>query len=136
MRTFKGWVIVTACVAVYAMPILAGAQQPPQLETLEESEEPTVTIREPQQERRISERRAPGGKVTEIRVTVGNSTYYLRPNDQVGSALPGDAQSSTMRAAQWQVLAFDLPSPQEVREAEAAADVPPPPPPPAVPDKK
>ena len=76
--------------------------------------------------------------MTEIEVTVGNSTYYLRPNDPAGSALPGDLQSSTTRAAQWQVLAFDLPGPQEVREAteEAAAEAPPPPPPPAAPDKK
>ncbi len=135
MRTLKVWSAVAASVAAYAMPWLALAQQPagnvppPRLEKLEEGEEPTVTIRKPEQQRKTAEKRAPGGKVTEIKVTTGGSTYYLKANDSAGSALPGDTQGSNLRAAQWEVLEFDLNQSKEAKEAEAAetATVPPPP---------
>lgn len=143
MRTLKAWPMYAACLAAAALPLAASAQQqsgntappPPQLEKLEEGEEPAVTIRQPDQQRaRTVEKRAPGGKVTEVQVTSGKSTYVLKANDSSGSALPGDTQSSLLRAPQWQVLEFDLGRPKEdkeAREAEAAeaAQVPAPPPP-------
>ncbi len=134
-----------ACIAA-ALPLASSAQQsgntappPPQLERLEEGEEPAVTIRQPDQQRaRTVEKRAPGGKVTEVQVTSGKSTYVLKANDSSGSALPGDAQGSFLRAPQWEVLEFDLSRSKEAREAEAAqaAQVPPPPAPAAAPAAK
>lgn len=134
MRTLKAWHIAAACVAAYAMPLLAAAQQPadapppPKMEKLEEGEAPGVTIRKPGQERKITEKRAPGGKVTETKVTSGKSTYYLKPNETPGT-VPGDTQSSANRGAQWEVGEFDL-GHGEATEVPAVAA------PPAAPAKK
>lgn len=67
-----------------ATPLWATAQQPsdtpPKLEPLQEGEEPAVTIRKEDGERQVTETRK-NGKVTEIKVKSGKSTYYLKPND-------------------------------------------------------
>ena len=135
MRTNKVWHVIAAAIASYAMPIAVSAQQPPKLEKLDEGEAPAVTIRKPDQKSKVQEKRAPGGKVTEIKVTSGRSTYVVKPNDPAGSALPGDTQSNSIRPAQWEVKEFDLGRPKEPKEgAEAGAGqaaVAPPPPAPA-----
>jgi Protein of unknown function (DUF2782) len=138
MRSLTLPSLAAACIAAYAISLPAAAQQrgndappPPQLENLEEGEEPAVTIRKPEQERTTTtEKRGPGGKVTEVKVTTGGSTYYLRPNDQAGSTLPGEGQSNSARAAQWEVKTFDLIPQRDAQEAaaEQAAEVPAPPP--------
>jgi hypothetical protein len=136
MRTFEVRHIVIACVAACAVPFPACAQPapdnaappPPQLEKLEEGTPPAVTIRKPEQRSTVTEKRAPGGKVTEIKVTNGKSTYYLKPNDPVGSAAPGDTQSSTNRGAQWEVMEFDLGRRAEQKKEEQAAEAAPTPP--------
>lgn len=129
MRSLTLPPLVAACIAAYAISLPVSAQQrggndappPPQLQKLEEGEEPAVTIRKPEQDRTTtSEKRAPGGKVTEVKVSTGGSTYYLKPNDQAGSSLPGDAQSNSARAAQWEVKTFDL-TPHRDPQEEAAA---------------
>lgn len=127
MRTNKVWHVLAASIASYAMPLVVNAQQPPKLEKLEEGEAPAVTIRKPEQKSKIQEKRAPGGKVTEVKVTSGRSTYVVKPNDPSGSALPGDTQSNTTRPAQWEVKEFDLGRTKEQKEA-VAADAPSPPP--------
>lgn len=133
MRTNKVWHVAAAFIASYAMPLMAGAQQPPQLEKLEEGEPPAVTIRKPEQRNKIQEKRAPGGKVTEVKATSGGSTYVVKPNDPAGSALPGDTQSNTTRPAQWEVKDFDLGRPSDRKEAVEAATADTVPPPAAVP---
>ncbi len=128
MRTFRVWPVAAAVVAALAIPLPAVAQQqpnaappPPKLEKLEEGEPPAVTIRQRERRAKITQKRAPGGKVTEVKVSTGGSNYVVKSNDQAGSALPGDAQSSTMRPAQWEVLEFDLgKKSREAREAEEA----------------
>lgn len=120
MRKFKLWSIVSVCLAALVAPLPAAAQQakpavdgtPPKLEKLEEGEAPAITIRKPEGERKITEKRSQG-KVKEVKVQSGKSTYYLKPNEPVGSALPGDAESSSMRAPQWQVLEFGQPKPTQ-----------------------
>lgn len=142
MRTFKVWPVTAALLAAYAIQLPASAQQadvppPPTLENLEEGEPPAVTIRKPGEEKQITEKRAPGGRVTEVKVSTGGSTYYLRPQDPPGSALPGDTQASPFRPAQWEVLEFDVIRSKEAQEAEAAqAATVPAPPAPAEPAKK
>lgn len=125
MRTFQLWPLVAACTAFTGI-LPAAAQQeqaasnaaPPQLEILEEGEEPAVTIRPPQQKQNISEKRAAGGRVTEIRVESNNSTYYMQP-DQTGGN-----QAGGLRGPQWEIFRFDL---KRTDEAVKTADVPPPP---------
>jgi hypothetical protein len=121
-------------------PLFASGQQatapgdaPPQLEKLEEGEAPAVTIpgREPRHS--ITETRD-RGTVTNIRVESGNSTYYIRPQSSVGSALPGDGQSTVTRPAQWQILEWESGSKNQAPQGDAAATVPPPPP--LAPDRK
>lgn len=129
MCTNKAWRLIIAGIAIQAISLAASAQQPPKLEKLEEGEAPAVTIRKPDQKSRIQEKRAPGGKVTEVKVTTGGSSYVVKPNEPAGSAQPGDLQSNTIRPAQWEVKEFDLGRPKTKEQEEAqAADVPAPPP--------
>ncbi|WP_199710668.1 DUF2782 domain-containing protein [Noviherbaspirillum cavernae] len=129
MRLFKVVSIVTACIAACATSFPVNAQQPagnapppPRLEPLEEGEAPAVTITRPDvQQETTTQTRARGGKVTEVKVNRGNNTYYLKPNDQAGSAAPGDAGGSTIRGAQWEVLNFDFGPAKEAKEAQAEA---------------
>jgi hypothetical protein len=127
MRTNKAWRLAAACIAIQAMSLTAYAQQPPQLENLEEGEAPAVTIRKPEQRGRIEEKRVPGGRVTEVQVTSGGSTYVVKPNDGTGGAYQGDLQSNTIRPPQWQVKEFDFvrSKTKEQEEAEAATPAPP-----------
>ncbi len=108
-------------VAQPAPPGLAAqpAPPPPELEKLEEGEPPAVTIRKPGEDGRnqgnsIKERRD-HGQTKEIEVKSGPSTYYIRPNPQLGGSTPGDAQSPPPSSAQWKVGEFDwgVKKPQE-----------------------
>jgi hypothetical protein len=125
--------IIAVCVAGYAYCLPVAAQQadqnaaPPKLEKLEEGAAPAVTIRGSESGQKMIQKREQG-RVTEVKVKSGNSTYYLKPNVPAGSAVPGDAQSDTTRPAQWKVLEFDLQREQDKKEAAAkATSVPPPP---------
>ena len=138
MRALKARSIVTTCVASLAMSMLAHAQQaapqavpqpPAGLESLQEGEAPAITIRKPSGETKTTEKREQG-KVTQVKVQKGKSTYYVKPNDQVGNYLPGDAESSTNRAPTWQIKEFDLGRQRPVTEVEPAQILPPAPPPP------
>ena len=121
-----------------AMPVLAqqpgaraDAPPPPRLERLEEGEAPAVTIPGGgQPERSITERREQG-RVTEVEVRTGRSTYVVKPLSPAGSALPGDTQANTNRAAQFKVKEFDLSKPEDLKprpqpQAPQAPAAPPP----------
>lgn len=137
MRLFSAIAVFAWCATLLTTAIAqqdTDAPTPPQLETLDEGEPPAITIRKPGggDEQQITQTRK-GGKVTEIRVKTRGSTYYLKPNDQVGSALPGDAQASVIRPPQWEVLEFDLTRQMDETEqaddaAQSAVDDPVPPP--------
>jgi hypothetical protein len=129
--------LLTAFPLIFAAAMPALAQQPrtradapppPQLERLEEGEAPAVTIPGGgQPERSITEMREQG-RVTEVEVHTGRSTYVVKPLNPAGSALPGDTQANTNRAAQFKVKEFDLGKPEERKpqpEPQAPA-VPPP----------
>ncbi len=97
------------------------AQTPPQLERIEPgSDVPTTTI-PPKERTRITEKRANDGSVTEVEVQSGKSRYIMKPNVAPGNAQPGDAQSSAIRAPQWQVLEFDFGNPKKQAADQAAA---------------
>jgi hypothetical protein len=144
MRTSKIWFTIIGCIAGCTAHVAAIAQQPapavapppPQMEKLDEGEEPAITIHKPETEKKITEKREKG-KVTEIKVQSGKSTYYLKPNEQAGAGLPGDAQSNANRAPQWQVLEFGRVQPPKEGDPNNT-QVPPQPPakPQAEPDKQ
>ena len=129
-KTISKLVLAGLCFTAIAQPAQAPSEVPPKLEKLEEGSAPGITIRQREGERKMTEKREKG-KVTEVKVHSGKSTYYVKPNDPAGSALPGDAQSSTNRGAQWQVKEFELGNQNQSVGAEAAKV---PAPPPAIPE--
>ena len=81
---------------------------PAPLQKLEEGQDPGITVRPSGPDRGTADQRDNAGRVTETEVKTGSTTYYVRPNNQVGNAMPGDQQSSGNRAAQFKVKEFDL----------------------------
>jgi hypothetical protein len=65
----------------------------------------------------VTEKRMRGGRVTEVEVNSGRSTYILKPNTQYGSTVPGDTQSNVNRAPQWQIFGFDLKRPEDKNQS-------------------
>jgi hypothetical protein len=117
---------------------LAQAQQtpssaPPKLERIEEGSEAPITVT-PQQRNanQITEKRE-GGRVTEVEVKSGKSSYTMKANPPGAISQPGDATGSTLRPPQWKVLEFDLfkKKQKEGEEADAGTAAAPPPPPPS-----
>lgn len=117
MHTRPLTLLAALCIA--ATPLMTFAQQPakqlvqpapppPQMQTLNEGEAPTITIHKPGVAEETITQQKKQGKVVDVKVQTGSGTYHLKPNDQAGSALPGDVESSAMRGSQWQVLEFDL----------------------------
>ena len=109
----------------------ADAPPPPQLERLEEGDAPAVTIPGGgPAEKSITQKREQG-RVTEVEVRTGRSTYVVKPLNPSGSALPGDTQSNTNRAAQFKVKEFDLSKPEDLKPQTAPQVLPTPAAPPA-----
>ena len=137
MRASHSWLALP--LVLLAAGAAAQSAQPPQLDQIEEVDNPVTVTAKPGTETKIVEKRE-GGRVTEAKVRSGGSTYTVKPNTPAGSALPGDAAGSANRGPQWTVLEFDLLAKKKKRSAEEAEkeDGPPPPPPaqPAAPATK
>jgi hypothetical protein len=127
MRTLKPGPHACLQAAALLAPLLlcwpAVAQQtttpvdaPPKLEKLEEGEPPTLKLDKPEVKQKVTQR-ADGGQIQEEQVQSGGSTYYVHPNQQVGTAQPGDAQSTTNHGVQWKVYEFDLGAKDKKNEA-------------------
>ena len=133
MRIPRIWFIFAACVMAF-LPLCVNAQTaaaisappPPELQKLDESNDPGITVRPSDGEQKVTEKRK-NGKTTEVKVQKGKNTYYVKPNEQVGSVLPGDTQATSTRPAQWVVKEFGKKKPAEERDVEGAPAVPPPP---------
>ncbi|WP_409269718.1 hypothetical protein [Massilia sp. BHUDP2] len=154
LRTSSRLKLLTLCLIAHTGLAAAQAQQqapaqqrpaqtPPQLERIEPGSDTPATTIPPKERTRITEKRGNDGSVTEVEVQSGKSRYIMKPNVAPGNAQPGDAQSSAIRAPQWQVMEFDFGNPkkQQTDQANTApspapakagvparADVPPPPP--------
>lgn len=138
MRTTGFWSLVTLAAAIFAAPVAVHAQSeqadprastppPPQTMTLEEGEAPAVTITPPNTEKKITEKKSQG-RVTEVKVQTGRTTYYAYPNDTPG-AMRGDVQSSTSRPVQFEIGRFGPPyeHPPAAEPVDALAPAPAPP---------
>lgn len=139
MRTTGFWSIVTLTAAIFAAPAAVHAQSeqadprantppPPQTMTLEEGEAPAVTITPPNTEKKITEKKSQG-RVTEVKVQTGRTTYYAHPNDTPG-AMRGDVQSSTTQPVQFEIGRFGPPyeHPRAAEPVDTLAPAPAPPP--------
>jgi hypothetical protein len=130
---------LTLCLLAHAG--MAGAQQqptqpqptdkPPKLERIEPGSDVPATTIPSKRGTQITEKKQ-NGQTTEVDVTAGGSHYTMRPNTPAGNAQPGDANSSAIRAPQWQVLEFDMNAKRKAAGAStegapAPAEAPPPP---------
>jgi hypothetical protein len=144
MRPSQLWQI-TLCVASLAIPLVSNAQAtapvssaPPKLEQLDEDIPPALKKQnpnlkpsaKPEVKPTITEKREQG-RVTEVKVKSGKSTYYLKPNNQFGNTVHGELQSNDVRGAQWSVKEFDLGQKKKPKPKDDASnsEAPPPPPP-------
>jgi hypothetical protein len=142
-RTSTRLATLTLCLLAHAG--MAGAQQqpaqpqptdrPPKLERIEPGSDVPATTIPSRRGTQITETKQ-HGQTTEVQVNAGGSRYTMRPNTPAGNAQPGDAESSAVRAPQWQVLEFDLnakrkaagaPAEAAPAPAPARAEAPPPP---------
>jgi hypothetical protein len=124
--------IASLCLLAAAGQAFAQTGQPtpsPKLERVPDTDAPLSVAPKREGGTQITEKRE-GGQVTEVKVKSGKSRYTVKPNNKVGNAQRGDAQSSDSRAPQWTVLEFDLGKKKPKEGTPAPADVPPPPPPP------
>lgn len=99
--------------------------QPPKLEKLEEGEPPSLKIGKPAPQQKVTETRDDNG-VKEVKVQTGVSTYYVKPDQEVGNSLPGDVQSVHNHGAEWKVFEFDLGSKGKKSEKSDDSNVAPP----------
>ena len=117
---------------------LAQAQQtpssaPPKLERIEEGSDTPITVT-PQQrnDKKITEKRE-GGRITEVQVTTGKSSYTMKATPPDSVMQTGDTTGSTLRPPQWKVMEFDFGKKKQSAGDEGAAattaTAPPPPPP-------
>jgi len=122
LRTFPR---LTLSIALLGCAGAAGAQTPataqPPTERIEPGSDVPATRIEPQRGPQIREKRNNSGQVTEVEVKSGKSRYVMKSGQPVGNAQPGDAQSSGIRAPQWQVLEFDLNGKRKAAADAAAA---------------
>ena len=129
MRTFKFRQFLA--LSLLALSAAAGAQTPssapPKLEKIDEAGDAPITVTgKPDSEKKITEKREQG-KVTEVKVKSGKSTYYVKPNAPAGSAQPGDLTGNANRGPQWKVMEFDLGKKKKTPQEQDAADNAPPP---------
>jgi len=122
-RTFPR---LTMSIALLAGAGAALAQTPatgqPPIERIEPGSDVPATRIEPKRGTQIREKRNNSGQVTEVEVQSGGSHYVMKSGQPVGNAQPGDAQSSGIRAPQWQVMEFDLNGKRKAAGTAAAAE--------------
>lgn len=131
LRTSSVWKILSLCLLAHvsaAQAQQAPSEAPPRLERAEEGSAAAVTIAPKRGATKITEKRE-GGRVTEVTVKSGKSTYTMKPHVPAGNAQPGDAQTGALRAPQWKVMEFDIgKKKQKQGEEQETAAAPPPPP--------
>jgi len=126
MRTSTFWQFLA--LPLLAVSAIAGAQTPakpsdapPKLEQIEEVGDAPITVAPVAPRQQITEKRE-AGVVSEVKVSTGGSTYYMRPGT------PGDPTNSQLRGPQWKVLEFDLGKKKQKQRDDDAADTTPEPP--------
>jgi len=139
MRASALWsTLALSLLATAAAAQQAPSKAPPQLERIEEVDNPITVTAKPGASKKVEEKRE-GGRITESKVTSGGSTYTVKHTPPAGNALQGDTMGQAIRGPSWTVMEFDIAAKKKKRSeegaaaAEDAAGAPPPPPPPAAP---
>ena len=126
MRTSTLW--TSLALPLLACSALASAQTPakpseapPQLERIEELGEAPITVAPAAAKQQITEKRE-AGVTSEVKVTSGGSTYYMKP-----AAGADQANGNALRGPHWNVLEFDRGKTTQNQRDDEAADAPAPP---------
>jgi len=137
MRASALWpALALSLLATAAAAQQAPGKAPPQLDKIEEVDNPITVTTKPGSDRKVEEKRE-NGRITESKITSGGSTYTVKHAGPAGSALQGDTMGQAIRGPSWTVMEFDIAAKKKKRSeegaaaAEEAADAPPPPPLPA-----
>jgi hypothetical protein len=88
-----------------------GAQQqpsdaPPQPKASPADEEPPAVTNLGKADVKQTMQTVQTGEQTEVKVTNGVGTYIVKPNERVGTSLPGDGQSNTNNPVQWVIKSW------------------------------
>jgi hypothetical protein len=83
------------------------SDKPPQVINLDDDESTasTVTHRKKEVEQQVMQT-IHHGEQTEVNVTNEIGTYIVKPDQTIGTSVPGDTQSSSNHAAQWVVKSW------------------------------
>lgn len=108
----------------------AKASAPVNLEKLEDTPEPELKIAPAKSNETKIRQRGVNGKVEEVEVTSGKSTYRLKADPELGGAQRGTLQGSNNRPARWTVFEFN--NKKSTKDVEAKTKLPPALPPPTV----
>lgn len=132
MRLSTIWpvlILALSSAAVAQTPAKAPSDAPPKLDKIDDIDTP-ITVTNKPKEQAVTEKRDNSGRVTEVKVKSGPSTYTVKPkNTSTTTALPGDAAGMANRGPQWTVMEFDLGKKKTKQKDEEAEDNAPPPPP-------
>lgn len=79
---------------------------------------PGLSLGKPDAKKNETRERREGGKVTEVEVTSGGSTYKLQANPNVGNAPEGTVQGTSNRPALWSIFQFGGPKKESKEEKE------------------
>ncbi|MGO4379287.1 hypothetical protein AB4Z19_13495 [Pseudoduganella sp. RAF19] len=130
--------LALSLVATAAVAQQAPSKAPPQLEQIEEVDNPITVTTKPGSDKQVQEKRE-GGRITESTVKSGKSVYTVNHRPPAGTAMPGDTMGQAIRGPAWTVMEFDIAAKKKKRSAENAAAedaAEAPPPPPAAPASK
>jgi hypothetical protein len=106
----------------------APSAAPPKLDKIDEIDTP-ITVTNKPKEKAVTEKRDNSGRVTEVKVKSGPSSYTVKPqNTTTSTALPGDAAGMANRGPQWTVMEFDLGKKKTKQKDDEGDDNTPPPP--------
>lgn len=131
LRTSTLWNILSLSLLAFASTAVAQqkpSEAPPKMEVIEEGSDTPITVTPPKTGGAKITEKKDGGRVTEVKVQSGPSTYTMKPNVPAGNAQPGDVTGGTLRAPQWTVLEFDLMKKKKTSKEDVpeTADAPPP----------
>ncbi|MDO8651955.1 MAG: DUF2782 domain-containing protein [Undibacterium sp.] len=115
--------VLPALVMAQSKPVSTMPPPPSNLEKLEESPEPAISIKKPESSKNKMTEKRVNGKVTEVEVQSGKSHYVVKANPEVGNAPKGTVQGDSNRAAQWTLLEFG--GKKESKEVEPVPALPP-----------
>ena len=77
---------------------------PPQMEPLDEGEPALTNLKKSSVKQTVQTTQ--NGQQTEVKVTNSVGTYIVKPNQNVGTSLPGDAQSNSNNPVQWVIKSW------------------------------